>query len=139
MNEREPELQEIEAIYEALDAERPEKALELARTALSVAKEPDPVLLFLAGMALLELERPGEAITNGRYPVDNPAPLTWRETQQEHLARILVLAGKYDQALDELEYLLSVPSTVSRWDLRLDPLYAPLRENPRFLELVNSG
>jgi len=54
------------------------------------------------------------------------------------LAEIYVLAGEYEAALDQLEYLLSIPSVVSVALLRLDPLYAPLRGNPRFERLVAS-
>src|SRR5437016_1958495 len=52
------------------------------------------------------------------------------------LVEIYVRTGEYDAALDQLEYLLSIPSPVSLPLLRGDPLYAPLRGNPRFERLV---
>jgi hypothetical protein len=52
------------------------------------------------------------------------------------LAEIYVRTGDYDAALDQLEYLLSIPSPVSIPLLRVDPLYAPLRGNPRFERLL---
>ena len=55
------------------------------------------------------------------------------------LAAIYVGAGEYDAALDQLEHLLSIPSPVSSGLLLVDPLYAPLRGNPRFERLVRQG
>ena len=50
----------LESIYDALDRGEPEAALREAREALDAEGE-DPVLRFLAGRALLELDRPAEA------------------------------------------------------------------------------
>jgi len=61
MSERDPELDVVEAIYDALDADDPERALRLARQALAEDEGDDPVIHFLAGMALLELEEPERA------------------------------------------------------------------------------
>jgi serine/threonine-protein kinase len=46
------------------------------------------------------------------------------------------MVGEHDAAIDELENLLSIPSWISIWDLRLDPRWDPLREHPRFEKLV---
>jgi predicted Zn-dependent protease with MMP-like domain len=56
-----PDLQLVEAIYDALDASEPARALQLARTALDLEELDDPVLHFLAGVALRELDRPDQA------------------------------------------------------------------------------
>jgi predicted Zn-dependent protease with MMP-like domain len=53
----------LDEIFNALDASQPARALEIARQALAEAGEEDPVLQFLTGVALLELERPFDAIT----------------------------------------------------------------------------
>jgi len=58
---RDPDLQPVEAIFDALDGGEPERALELARRNRPAADD-DPVVRFLAGMALLELDRPEEAV-----------------------------------------------------------------------------
>lgn len=58
---REPEFDLVEAIYDALDGDAPERALELARQALVLEDGDDPVLHFLAGVALLELDEPEQA------------------------------------------------------------------------------
>ena len=44
--------------------------------------------------------------------------------------------GEYDQALGLLEILLSVPSHTSVPLIRVDPLWDPVREDPRFVRLV---
>ncbi len=51
----------VEEIYDALDADEPERALASARIALRDAPD-DPVLHFLAGIALGELDQPEGAL-----------------------------------------------------------------------------
>ncbi|NLP09204.1 protein kinase [bacterium] len=53
-----------------------------------------------------------------------------------NLAEIYVRCGKYEEAIVQLETWLSVPSLVSVPLLCLDPVWDPLRPNPRFRRLV---
>jgi serine/threonine-protein kinase len=55
---------------------------------------------------------------------------------QEQLARIYLLVGEPDKALDQLEPLLRIPSYLSPGWLRIDPTLASLRGNARFQRLV---
>jgi non-specific serine/threonine protein kinase len=57
------------------------------------------------------------------------------------LAQVYVMVGKYDAALDKLEYLMSLhaPKYITAHILRLDPMYDPLRSNPRFQALLAKG
>ncbi len=55
---------------------------------------------------------------------------------QHQLARIYIIAGAHDQAIDRLEALLRVPYYLSPGWLRIDPNLDPLRKHPRFQALV---
>jgi predicted Zn-dependent protease with MMP-like domain len=63
VDKTDPDLEPVEAVYDALDAGAPAEALELTRRALAGGAEDDPVLHFLAGVALLELDSPEDAVT----------------------------------------------------------------------------
>jgi serine/threonine-protein kinase len=52
------------------------------------------------------------------------------------LARIYILTGEPDKAIDQLEALLRMPYWLSPAWLRIDPNFDPLRNNPRFKRLV---
>ena len=54
----------------------------------------------------------------------------------EILARVYTMLGDYDAAIDTLEGLLAMPSTISAMMLRLDPVWAPLRGRPEFQALL---
>ncbi|HKH93219.1 MAG TPA: protein kinase [Gemmatimonadaceae bacterium] len=55
---------------------------------------------------------------------------------QHQLARVYLLAGQRERALDVLEPLLRMPYYLSPGWLRIDPTWAPLRGNPRFERLL---
>lgn len=57
----------------------------------------------------------------------------------EDLARIYAMVGDYESAIRQLEYLLSIPSKMSRQLLQLDPVWDPLRDHARFKTLTESG
>jgi hypothetical protein len=53
------------------------------------------------------------------------------------LARIYVLTGEPERALDELELLTTIPYSLSPEWLAVDPTFAGLRGHPRFQRLVS--
>ena len=55
---------------------------------------------------------------------------------QHQLARIYIVVGEPEKALDVLEPLLKIPYYLSPGWLRIDPTFDPLRNNPRFKKLV---
>ena len=85
------------------------------------------------------LGRKEEAIREGKrgvelLPVSKDA--FWGPFVVEDMARIYTLVGEHGAAIDQLEYLLSIPAFISAPMIRLDPTWAPLRSNPRFQKLV---
>ena len=93
----------------------------------------------ILGLSLAYLGRKDEAIREGLrgvelLPVEKDAALG--PYLQHLLARIYVLVGEPDKAIDELEKNLKVPYFVSAAWLRIDPNFAPLRTHPRFQKLV---
>jgi tetratricopeptide (TPR) repeat protein len=56
----------------------------------------------------------------------------------ENLALIYVMVGKYDDAIKQIKYLLSIPGFLSTKILELDPRWAPLRNLPEFKKMMES-
>ena len=52
------------------------------------------------------------------------------------LARIYAMTSRVNEAIEQLEYVMSIPADLSVWELRLDPMWDPLRGDPRFEALV---
>jgi len=91
------------------------------------------------GLAYAGLGRADEAIREGKeavglLPVSKEA--WYGPDRVEDLAEIYVMVGEHEAAIEQLEYLLSVPS---RWSIRfiqVDPVWDPLRDHPRFQALL---
>jgi serine/threonine-protein kinase len=99
----------------------------------------DPFVHSSLGRTYALLGRTDEAIREGRkaveqLPVEKDA-FTGVQMVEE-LAEIYALVGEKEQAIDQLEYLMSIPSwmTVSR--LRTEPRWDPLRDHPRFQAML---
>ncbi len=91
------------------------------------------------GIAYAGLGRKEDAIREGELAVEL-LPMSkeaWQGAYRaEDLARIYVMVGEDDAAIDQLESLLSVPSITAVPMLRIDPAWEPLRDNPRFQALL---
>jgi len=105
-----------------------------------LAMAPDDARYFSAlGIALAGLGRDEEAIDHAREGLRlmPPEKEAWRGTYRlRDLARVYAMTGRTDEAIDLLERLLSIPADISKWDLRLDPYWDPLRGDPRFEALI---
>lgn len=116
-----------------------------ARAALETKSEERerPLGAFLhqwLGIAYAGLGRKEEAVREGKNALElrpTSKDAFYGTELVEALAEIYVMVGEYDLAIDQLEYLLSIPSFVSVRYLRIDPTWAPLRSHPRFQKLVN--
>jgi tetratricopeptide (TPR) repeat protein len=93
------------------------------------------------GIAYAGLGRKEDAIREGErgvelLPISKDA---WRGPYRvEDLARIYVMVGEHDKAIDQLEDLLSIPGPLSIPLLQLDPAWDPLHDHPRFKKLLES-
>jgi tetratricopeptide (TPR) repeat protein len=56
-----------------------------------------------------------------------------------NLAECLVVFGEYDEAVQMLKQLLSIPGFVSSDYLKLDPLWIPLHDNPEFQNMLKQA
>jgi len=93
------------------------------------------------GVIYAGLGRRSDAIREGKRSVEM-LPLSKEAyrggTMLYQLARIYVLTGDYDSAVDILNQLLTVPSIVSVPELQVDPFWKPLTGNPKFEKMLAS-
>jgi tetratricopeptide (TPR) repeat protein len=91
------------------------------------------------GLAYAYLGRKPEAVREGEKAVAL-TPLSKDAYQGAYflhqLARIYVMVGEPEKAIDLFERLLAMPYYLSPAWLRIDPTLDPLRKNPRFQKLV---
>ena len=90
----------------------------------------------LAGLGLKE-----EAVNEGRKAVESvPESQDAFEGPQATaaLAEIYAWVGEYDEAFRLLDHLLKVPNGLTVPTLKLDPVWDPLRKDPRFQTLIDS-
>jgi serine/threonine protein kinase/Tfp pilus assembly protein PilF len=121
---------------------------ESARIALekAVRENPgDPRFHASLGLAYAYLGRKAEAVQEGNHavklhPVAKDAAFGPRYFL--NLTRIYAVIGEYEEAIVQLEYLLSIPSVEFLWQsvsiplVRLDPQWDLLREYPKFQRLL---
>jgi len=114
-----------------------------AQMQAALRQRPDDADVHLAlGLAAAGLGLKDEASREGRkatelMPVSRdsfsaPGYLAW-------LARLYVLVGDNDEALDTLRQVLALPFsgiTAAPAELKLDPAWDPLRKDPRFQKLL---
>jgi TolB-like protein/Flp pilus assembly protein TadD len=93
---------------------------------------PSTLALAYAGLGEKEkaLEQAQRAVKDyDTDAVDKPSALT-------ALAQIQAHFGDFDSAIAAIPHLLEVPAGITRADLRFNPLWDPLRKDPRFAKLI---
>jgi TolB-like protein/Tfp pilus assembly protein PilF len=136
----------IAGIYNMMNM--PEKAFEYydsARIKLEsrILKNPeDPRLYSAIGIAYGGMGLKVKAIEAGKKAVEL-MPIS-KEAYRgvfraEDLARIYVMVGEYNLALDQIKLLLSLPGPLSAKLLLLDPTWKPLWNLPEFIRITNSN
>ena len=124
------------------DKEKARAALEQARIVAErlVHDAPDdPGRHAQLGAALAGLDRKEDAISEGKKAVellpesqdafDGPQVTT-------ALAEIYAWVGEHDEAFRLLDHLLTVPGGLTVPTLKVDPVWDPLRNDPRFQKLA---
>ena len=103
------------------------------------ATPEDPQRNVFVGLALAYAGHKEEAIRAGLHGV-SLLPISSDALSgpyfQHQLARIYLVVGEPEKALDVLEPLLKIPYYLSPGWLKIDPMFDPLRSNPRFRKLV---
>jgi hypothetical protein len=84
------------------------------------------------------MERKADAIREGERALALPISMDLRGDFKHLLARIYLLVGEREKALDVLEPLLQRHYLSPGW-LKINPTFDPLRGNPRFERLVNGS
>ncbi|HKU60113.1 MAG TPA: hypothetical protein VJQ44_02765, partial [Gemmatimonadales bacterium] len=112
----------------------------LARTLEGAPNDPQRTMIL--ALALAYAGRKPEALETAQRAeklmeiVDDD----YTEPYLHHvMARIYILAGERDKAVDLLEKLLARPYFLTPAWLRIDPSFAPLKGDPRFDKLVAVG
>jgi non-specific serine/threonine protein kinase len=135
---------QLEGFIHSLNSE-PDLARESFETArlileAEINKRPDDHRVRSSlGIVYAGLGRTEDAIREAKlavklYPVSKDALIG--PSRIKDLALVYTMVGDYDAALDQIDYLLSIPAFFSVPMLELDPLWGPLRDHPRFQVLL---
>ena len=120
--------------YELFDSERWKAEVEAANGPQSAG--------IHAGVAVLyaQLGWKKAALVAAAHASELPAPADMVENRWFHfnLARAYAWAGETDAALKQIEHLLNIPFSYKANNFRLDPVWDPIRNDPRFQKLLET-
>ena len=118
------------------------RAYDAARTMLEgkLRTQPDDDRYYGSlGVAYAGLGRKKEAVEAGMKGMElcPPSKEAWRAAfRREDMARIYVMVGEPEEAIKQLDSVLSVPAEISTYALLTDPTWAPLKTSPGFQDLI---
>src|SRR5436190_18300650 len=135
----------LEGIISLLQGDEPkaQTQFELARAVseqLLRDAPDDPARHAQHGLILAALGRKQEAIAEGKRAVELvPESQDAFDGPQytAALAQIYALTGESDEAFRLLDHLLNVPNGLAMTILKLNPVWDPLRKDPRFQALID--
>jgi tetratricopeptide (TPR) repeat protein len=103
------------------------------------AHPDDAVLLAELGLIDAGLGRKEEALSEGRRALElAPKDESTEPSAKINFAMICIWTGEAELALGQLEALTKTPGQYTYGNLRLSPLWDPLRGDPRFEKIVAS-
>jgi serine/threonine-protein kinase len=118
--------------YECFDTERWKAEVEVRDEPLSAGNHAALAFLYA------RMGWKGPAITEATRALglEPPTDVFANVAFHFNLARAYTWAAEPDSALKQIEQLLSVPSDYKANDFRLDPVWDPIRKDPRFQNLL---
>ena len=128
-------------------AGRPVEARATFNRAIQEMRPPNNALLAPKGfgmsidlaLAYAGLGEKEKALEQARRAIEEYSDDSWVKPDAEGaLAQIQARFGDVDSAIAVLPHLLEVPAGITPADLRLNPFWDPLRNDPRFQKLVAS-
>jgi TolB-like protein/Flp pilus assembly protein TadD len=135
----------MQGIIHVLEGDKPKAQAEFEQARLVSEKllreaPEDAARHAQHGMILAALDRKQEAIAEGKRAVELQP-----ESQDAFdgprmtaaLAQIYALTGESDEALRLIDHLLEIPAGLTIPMLKLDPVWDPLRKDPRFQQLID--
>jgi serine/threonine-protein kinase len=98
------------------------------------AKRHEPLAEALAWLgekdaAIAEAKRATELMPESLDAFDGPVCT-------QRLAEVYLLVGEYDKAIDLTDGLLTRPSQVTVANVRISPIWDPVRQDPRFIAML---
>jgi TolB-like protein/Flp pilus assembly protein TadD len=121
--------------YELFDSERWKAEVEVSNGPLAAGNHAGLALLYAQmgwkGAALAEAARASEL-----KPPEDMVENRWFHF---NLARAYTWAGEPETALKQIEHVLKTPWNYKANNFRLDPVWDPIRKDPRFQKLLETG
>jgi serine/threonine protein kinase/tetratricopeptide (TPR) repeat protein len=106
-----------------------------------VKKHPeDPSIHSALGLLYADIGRKEDALREGQLAMEiHPVSLDAYSGPEyvQNYAKILIKVGEHEEALDKIEYLLSIPSTLTWRYLQNGPEWTPLHDHPRFKQIID--
>jgi serine/threonine-protein kinase len=120
--------------YECFDAERWKAEADVSKEPLASGSH--------AGLALLyaQMGWKGPSVTEASRALElgPPTDMVAKRWFHFNLARAFTWAKESDSALNQIEVFRSLPSAYKANDFRLDPVWDPIRKDPRFQKLLET-
>lgn len=119
--------------YECFDSERWKAEVEVSNDPQSAGAHAALAFLY----ARMDWKKPALDEAARALKLEPPVDVFANVAFHFNLGRAFAWAGDPDSALKEVDHLLGVPSDYKANDFRLDPVWDPIRKDPRFQKLLD--